>query len=122
MDYTAQLTPQLINPITPGTGDGVVESQRPSMIRDTIQAPFTFGRSAAQAVESEQMYGFYDTTTYPNPTQVECRTLNQSVIPLSILAPDTQLYPVAQDIVVKENVPRSLSIRVGKYSPPNTAE
>ncbi len=122
MVFTAQLTPQLYNPALPGTGRGVIEQQRPTQTRNIIQSLFTFGRSDSQNIESEQLYGFYDTTPVPNPTQVEARTLEQSIIPLSLVPPVMPAYPMAREVVIQTNIPHSLGIRVGNYSPPATAE
>ena len=122
MIFTAQLTPQLYNPPVPGQGEGVTEQQRPGLIRNIIQAMFTFGRSMSQNVESQQIFSVYDTTPVPNPTQVEARTLEQSVIPLSLVNPVMPVYPIAKDTVVVSNIPRSIGIKVGNYVPPGTAQ
>ena len=122
MIFTAQLTPQLYNTPVPGQGEGVTEQQRPGLIRNIIQAMFTFGRSMSQNVESQQIFSVYDTTPVPNPTQVEARTLEQSVIPLSLVNPVMPVYPIAKDTVVVSNIPRSIGIKVGNYVPPGTAQ
>ena len=122
MIFTAQLTPQLYNTAVPGQGEGVIEQQRPGLIRNIIQAMFTFGRSMSQGVESQQIFSVYDTTPVPNPTQVEARTLEQSVIPLSLVNPVMPAYPIAKDTVVVSNIPRSIGIKVGNYVPPGTAQ
>ena len=122
MIFTAQLTPQLYNPPVPGEGEGIIEQQRPGLIRNIIQAMFTFGRSMSQGVESQQIFSMYDTTPDPNPTQVEARTLEQSIIPLSLVNPVMPVYPIAKDTVVVSNIPRSIGIKVGNYVPPGTAQ
>lgn len=122
MIFTAQLTPQLYNPPVPGEGDGVIEQQRPSLLRNIVQAMFGFGRAMSQGVESQQIFSMYDTTPDPNPTQVEARTLEQSIIPLSLVNPVMPVYPIAKDTVVVSNIPRSIGIKVGNYVPPGTAQ
>ena len=122
MIFTAELTPQLYNPPITGTGEGVIEQQRPSLLRNIVQAMFGFGRSMSQGVESQQIFTMYDTTPVPNPTQVEARTLEQSVIPLSLVNPVMPVYPIAKDTVVVSNIPRSIGIKVGNYVPPGTAQ
>ena len=87
MIFTAQLTPQLNNPEKANSGMGVDETQFPANPRNVAVKSWSFGRSMSQSVESEQIFTMYDTTPEPNPTQVDARTLNESVIPLSILPP-----------------------------------
>ena len=122
MIFTAQLTPQLYNPPVPGEGKGIIEQQRPSLLRNIVQAMFGFGRAMSQGVESQQIFTMYDTTPDPNPTQVEARTLEQSIIPLSLVNPVMPVYPIAKDTVVVSNIPRSIGIKVGNYVPPGTAQ
>lgn len=122
MIFTAQLTPQLYNPPVPGEGKGIIEQQRPSLLRNIVQAMFGFGRAMSQGVESQQIFSMYDTTPDPNPTQVEARTLEQSIIPLSLVNPVMPVYPIAKDTVVVSNIPRSIGIKVGNYVPPGTAQ
>lgn len=122
MIFTAQLTPQLYNPPVPGEGESIIEQQRPSLLRNIVQAMFGFGRAMSQGVESQQIFSMYDTTPDPNPTQVEARTLEQSIIPLSLVNPVMPVYPIAKDTVVVSNIPRSIGIKVGNYVPPGTAQ
>ena len=121
MIFTAQLTPQLNNPQKANSGIGVDETQYPFNTRNVSAKSWIFGRSMSQSVESEQIYTMYDTTPHPNPTQVDARTLNESVIPLSILPPYQNSYPADNFSTVGTNMRRGLGIRVGNYSPPGTA-